>query len=217
MCSHVLPFAAYMAFIAVSAFTSSEPQTQEILWFYPLKITLVSILLMYYWKHYPELKEKQGLEIPEIFLSIGVGLLVYFAWIRMDFSWATQGEVSAAYNPYAAGPQLGLALAGIRLFGASVVVPIMEELFWRSFILRYIISPDFTKVKLGTFTPASFLITGILFGLEHHFWLADIMAGAAYTLLLYRTQNLWHCIIAHTVTNLALGFHVLITEEWFWW
>jgi CAAX prenyl protease-like protein len=93
----------------------------------------------------------------------------------------------------------------------------MEELFWRSFLLRYLIASPFTAVRLGTFTPLSFGATVILFGLEHHLWLAGMVAGVAYTLVLYTTHCLWPCILAHAITNLLLGIHVLLTGEWQWW
>ena len=108
-------------------------------------------------------------------------------------------------------------LATVRLIGAALVVPIMEELFWRSFLLRYLITPKFTTIPVGTFTPMSWLITIVLFGLEHHLWFAGMVAGLAYTLLCYLTGRLWPAIIAHGVTNLCLGIHVLVTEEWYWW
>ena len=50
-----------------------------------------------------------------------------------------------------------------------------------------------------------------------YLWLAGMLAGVAYTLLLYWTGRLWPCIFAHAVTNLALGIHVLVTGEWEWW
>ena len=93
----------------------------------------------------------------------------------------------------------------------------MEELFWRSFLIRWVINPDFEKVALGTFSLGSFAATVILFGLEHHLWLAGIMAGVAYYALLYKTKRLGPCVMAHSTTNLALGIHVLATEEWQWW
>ena len=149
-------------------------------------------------------------------LAVGVGVFVYLAWVRMDWSWATQGEV-AGYNPFQAGGEVGVVLAGIQLLGAAAVVPIMEELFWRSFLLCYINSARFDRVPLGRFTPGSFIVTVVLFGLEHQLWLAGMLAGVAYTLLLYPTGRLWSCVLAHAVTNLALGIHVLVTGEWQWW
>ncbi len=112
---------------------------------------------------------------------------------------------------------MGTVLASIRLFGAAVVVPIMEELFWRSFLIRWVINPDFEKVPIGTFTLASCAATVVLFGLEHQLWLAGMMAGAAYNVLLYKTGRLWPCILAHATTNFILGAHVLMTAEWRWW
>ena len=58
----------------------------------------------------------------------------------------------------------------------------MEELFWRSSLVRYIISPDFSKIPIGRFTWPSFLITAVLFGQEHNQLLADMLAGLAYTI-----------------------------------
>jgi CAAX prenyl protease-like protein len=149
-------------------------------------------------------------------MVIVVGVLVYVAWVRMDWSWAMQGQPTG-YNPFQAGTGMGVVLAAIRIFGAGVVVPVMEELFWRSFLIRYLVTPTFTMVRLGTFTPLSFGATVVLFGLEHHLWLAGMLAGAAYNLLLYKTHRLWPCILAHAITNLLLGIHVLLTGEWHWW
>lgn len=72
-------------------------------------------------------------------------------------------------------------------------------------MIRYIISTDFRAVPIGKFTSASFLISVVLFGVEHHFWLAGMMAGTIYNLLLYKTGRIWPVIFAHAVTNLALG------------
>jgi CAAX prenyl protease-like protein len=128
-----------------------------------------------------------------------------------------QGARSAGYNPFSSQPVGAFGLAVVRLFGAAIVVPVMEELFWRSFLMRYLISAHFETVPLGALTPFSFGLMAVLFGVEHDLWLAGIMAGAAYGLLLARTRNLWACVIAHAVTNLALGVYVLVTHEWYWW
>ena len=95
--------------------------------------------------------------------------------------------------------------------------PVMEELFWRSFLIRYVMSSDFRSIRLGAFSVGSFVVTVVLFGLEHQLWLAGMMAGAAYNVVLYRTGRIWPCILAHAVTNLILGGHVLMTGEWIWW
>jgi len=215
MWPRILPFAAYMAFIGASALLPSN--TFLDLWLYPIQITVVLGLLIFFWSSYHELQRPIVSNGKEGALAVGVGLVVYVLWVRMDWSWATQGEATG-YNPFQEGATVGLLLAAIRVFGASVVVPVMEELFWRSYLIRWIINPDaFEKVPLGLFTLGSFAATVILFGLEHNLWLAGMMAGTIYNGLLYQTRRLWPCVVAHATTNLVLGFHVLITQEWQWW
>jgi CAAX prenyl protease-like protein len=82
---------------------------------------------------------------------------------------------------------------------------------------HYIINCDFEKVPIGHFTWPSFLISTALFGMEHNFFLAGMMAGVAYNLLLYYTRSLSQCIVAHAITNLALGIYVISTGKWYLW
>ncbi len=221
MWPRILPFATYMGCLALSSgLTSlwpSEAQAQTLeLYLYPIKILAVSGLLIYFWSQLEELKGPIVKNWSEGVYVIGIGLLVYVLWVRMDWSWAMQGEMST-YNPFKHGEGVGILLAGVRLFGASVVVPVMEELFWRSFLIRWVIDNRFEVVPFGAFTIGSFAATVILFGLEHNLWLAGMMAGAFYNVLLYKTRRLWPCILAHGLTNFVLGLHVLATEEWQWW
>lgn len=216
MWPRILPFAAYMAFIAVDPFVVSD-SGESPLWLYPIKITLVLALLVFYAKEYEELWVKPVLDLRELVLTVSVGVIVYVLWVRMDFPWAMQGPLGEGYNPRRVEGALVFVYMGIRIIGASVIVPVMEELFWRSYIIRYIISPDFKSVALGTATALSCAVTVALFGVEHNLWLAGMMAGLAYNLLLYKTRRLWPCIIAHGITNLLLAFHVVLTQEWFWW
>jgi CAAX prenyl protease-like protein len=222
----VLPFAAYMAFLALAegvAWLNQAAPTLAAwgpaidLWLYPVKTTVVLGALAYFWPRYEELKGRMFGGIREALFAVTAGIVVYLAWVRMDWPWAMQG-VPAGFDPFRAGEGPGIALVVVRIFGATMVVPVMEELFWRSFLLRYLINPSrFEAVRLGTVTPLSGLATIVLFGTEHHLWLAGMLAGAAYTFVLYRTGRLWPCILAHAVTNLALGIHVLVTGEWNWW
>ena len=227
MVARILPFAVYVFFLAVaqivswisgSSGTAPDWAAHIDVWLYPIKAIAVLGLLLYFWPQYRELKDKVINGPTEAFLTVAVGLLVYVAWVRMDWSWAMQGDGAAeGYDPFRGDTGLGIVLAGVRIFGATVVVPIMEELFWRSFLIRYLISSKFESIPLGTFSLFSFVATVVLFGLEHDLWLAGMMAGAAYTGLLYYTKRLWPCIMAHAVTNFALGIHVLVTGEWRWW
>jgi len=110
-----------------------------------------------------------------------------------------------------------MGLIGVRLLGSSLVVPVMKEMFWRSFLMRYLINPDFRSEPIGAFTRFSFLEVAVLFGLEHHRVIVGIIAGLLYCLLLIRLKNLKGVIIAHGVTNLGLGIYIVITRNWMFW
>lgn len=226
MAPRIVPFGLYLLFLLVSqavgwlAQTNGwQPSRTESLqlWIYPVKTLVVVAALLYYWRQYDELSWPPKLSFPFLLIAVATGVFVYLAWVRMDWSWAMQGERSAGYNPFLEEGRAGYILAVCRLFGAAIVVPIMEELFWRSFLMRYLISSRFETIPLGTITPLSFGLMMVFFGVEHDLWLAGMMAGALYGLLLTRTRNLWTCVVAHGITNLALGIHVLVTHQWHWW
>ena len=218
--SRVFPFAIYILFILIHDLLSKvlDPvplATHLIALTYPLRILAVTAALAWFWKTYDELTGER-FKTRDLLYALTIGVLVFVLWIQMDWDFAVMGDRDA-YNPRTLPGSWFYLFVSIRLFGAAVVVPIFEELFWRSFILRYIINPNFTAVKLGAFTWPSFLISAALFGTEHNLWLAGIMAGLLYNLLLYKTRSLWMCILAHGVTNLLLGIYVLMTGQWAFW
>lgn len=224
--SRVFPFALYMAFIAlgsgitflgdyVPALKSFDSIDHFIL--YPIKTLVVAAALFALWKSYDEFEFQWLRHAGTMLSALLVGVVVFVLWINMDWPFATAGTPEG-FNPYdPANPLPAWLSIAFRLMGAALVVPIFEELFWRSFILRYLINPDFTKVHIGTFTWMSFAASSVLFGLEHHLWLAGIMAGVFYNALLYRTKSLAACIVAHGVTNMLLGIYVLKTGHWQFW
>ncbi len=216
----VLPFAVYMLFILISDLCKTVlPENIADVWLipiiYPVKIIAVAIVLIIYWKSYEELSITV-LKAGHIIAALAAGVLVFVLWIHMDWNFATMGAPDS-YDPNVLPLKWFYAFIIIRIFGASVIVPVFEEIFWRSFIIRYIINPDFLLVKIGTFTWVSFLFSSLLFGLEHHFWLAGIAAGIIYNIILYRTRDIWYCIVAHGITNFLLGIYVIKTGNWHFW
>jgi CAAX prenyl protease-like protein len=219
-----LPFAVFMAFIGLDEllrflagkglFTLTET---TLYYLYPLKALVVGGLLYLYRHQYGELSLKELKNIPVTLAVCAVGMVVFVLWIHMDWTFAASG-IPQGFNPRLL-PEGGLqvAMTIFRIAGAVLVVPIMEELFWRSFLIRYVVDSDIEKVAIGTFTWLSFVVTVVLFGLEHHFILAGMMAGAVYNLILYKTRSLTQCVLAHAVTNLALAVYVISTGKWYYW
>jgi len=150
-----------------------------------------------------------------------VGLVIIVLWFALD-PYTPQLSIlgkRTEYNPYekidsAAVRNVFLAF---RFFGLVVMVPIMEEIFWRSFLIRYITNENFRSVPMGTFSVGAFAFVAIGFALAHPEWLAALMCAALLAGLLRWSKSLWACIVAHAVANLALGIYVLQTGQWKFW
>ncbi len=98
------------------------------------------------------------------------------------------------------------------------VVPVIEELFWRGWLMRWLINPHFEKVPMGTYTPAAFWIVAVLFASEHGpYWEVGLIAGVIFNWWMVRTKSLADCILAHAVTNAILAAYVVATGEWQYW
>ncbi len=184
---------------------------------YVVKIILVAVVL-WFWRHKYVDDFSLGLTVSEVVTAISCGLLVLVLWIAPE-GYLYQFEPGSGFNPYTMteSQTVAIALIVVRIFGAAVVVPVMEELFWRSFLMRYLIDVDFRSVAMGAFTWLSFLGTAILFGLEHHRIVVGIIAGLLYGALLLRQKKLRGVILAHGVTNLGLGVYVVVTGSWAFW
>ncbi len=222
----VSPFLLFLGFIAVERLIDLLSQHYDSLHtvaeydayiLYPVKTLVVAIVLLLFWNRYSEIDFKQLFSWKNLSIGILTGIVVFLLWINMDRGFSVIGK-SEGYDPSLAGPQFLVYLTiSFRLFGAAVVVPIFEELFWRSFLIRYLINPRFEDVPVAKFTWVSFIISSVLFGFEHNLWLVGIVAGISYCLVLYSTKSLITAILSHGVTNLLLGVYVLSTDNWHFW
>lgn len=217
----VLPFLAFVLVIAVLEVTGMAgvfaPSPELWARLYPLQAALAAVALWFCLPLCSEFVPRDLLRWKDTVFSLLLGLLVFFLWIHMDFSWARIGSPSP-FMPGAVpeGPQR-TALLTVRFFGAALLVPLAEELFWRSFLIRALQAKNFFAVPLGRVHWPSFAITAVLFALEHHQAAAGLMAGILYNLALYRTRSIAQCVLAHAVTNAALGLWVIFTGAWHFW
>ncbi|MES2349841.1 MAG: CAAX prenyl protease-related protein [Pseudomonadota bacterium] len=212
--ARVLPFAIYMGFILVADVLSRLGVTDvQLRWLYAVKIGAVVAALLFYRREYRELASR--LSPRAALVAVAAGVLVLVLWINLDLPWMRVGA-SAGFDPRTDGV-VDWSLVAVRLLGAALVVPLMEELFWRSFLLRWVQSPDFLNVTPAQVKVGAFVVTVILFGIEHNLWLAGMVAGLVYNLLYIRSSTLWSPILAHAVTNGLLGLWIIQTANWTYW
>lgn len=128
-------------------------------------------------------------------------------------------EERVGFNPF---EKLGngweaWAFIGGRLLGIAILVPLAEELFWRGFLLRWLIDPEWEKVPVGEYSLSSCATVVLLFTLAHPEWLAAAIYCTLLNALLYWKKDLWLCMVAHAVSNLVLAIYVLYAGQWWLW
>ncbi len=189
----------------------------DVRWLYGLSIPLTGGLLWYWWRDYGELAPQNLPVWRESGLAVLVGLVVCALWVNLDAPWMLIGQTSASFVPVDAQGQLIWPLIVVRWCGAALLVPLMEELFWRSFLMRWIERPSFEGVDPTRVGTRALLLSTFCFVLVHPQWLAAAIAGLAYAWLYRRQGHLWSAVLAHAVTNGALGSWVVSTRQWQFW
>ena len=177
---------------------------------YPVKIILIGSALCYFWKFYRTVSWKWSWQS----LAIGAGVFVFWLILEQD------NDSKSAVLAKNLGSLTDLSATiwiFFRIVGSSIVVPIAEELAFRGYLTRKLISNDFENVPLGQFSLLSFLISSLLFGLLHDRWFAGMLAGMCYAGALYRRKQLGDAIAAHMTTNSLIAAYVLIAQKWSLW
>ena len=160
-------------------------------------------------------------------LSIILGIAVFFIWVGPDYLFPTWHHSILFSNALVGHPagntppadQHNAAFLFFRIAISVVAVPILEELFWRGWLMRWLIDADrFDRVPLGAYAPFAFWIVAALFASEHgSFWDVGFVTGIVFNWWMVRTRNLWDCIIAHAVTNAVLALYVVGAGQWQYW
>jgi uncharacterized protein len=205
---YIVPFLIYIGMIIL-------PLSPGVL--FPVRFVLVLLAIFYFSRPYLNLKPSHPLA------SIGLGIAVFLIWIGPDVlfgpayrhSWIFFRGPASSLSP---ALQHDYPFLTFRVLSSVVTVPILEELFWRGWLMRWLIDPEFLKVPLGTYRASAFWLTAILFASEHgSYWEVGLITGVFYNLWVMRTKNLADCILAHAVTNAALAYYVLAAGQWNYW
>jgi CAAX prenyl protease-like protein len=221
--ARVAPFVLFL----LLTFAQGKCGPASAFWFYLAKTVMGLWLIWEIWPFVPEMRWAVSWE------AVAVGVAVVVMWVGLDPYYPKTDQLLARFGfaPPArtllenANPNLVFgdhsALAcfflGVHIFGMTVVVPPLEEVFYRSFLYRYIVRPDFESVPMNRFIPLPFFVTVLMFGFEHTQWLAGLLCGVAYQWLVLRKNRLGDAIVAHATTNLLLGIWVVWRGAWNFW
>lgn len=147
------------------------------------------------------------------------GVAVFVIWVGLDPFYPKLSDEVNPWNPLTQfdNQALGWFFVVVRILGSSIVVPPLEEIFYRSFLYRYIVQQDFLKIPLSRFDLKAFVVTAMIFGFSHNQWLAGILCAFVYQGLVVRNNRLGDALTAHAVTNFLLGLWVVFKPAWHFW
>jgi CAAX prenyl protease-like protein len=218
---YVIPMFAYVALGSVDSLLPKVDGHSSPVWYpisYTVKLLIVAGLMIYYratWNDFLPIPSWRALATGAL-----AGAFVVVMWVGLD-GWygplpmtGHREEFDPSSMPVG-GWRWGFIV--VRMIGLVVVVPIVEELFWRSFAMRWVIDQDFQKVPVGKVTWTAGAITSALFAVAHPEWLPALLTGALWAALLWQTRSLMTCLVSHAVANLGLGVYVLISGDWKYW
>jgi CAAX prenyl protease-like protein len=183
-------------------------------WIYPLQTFACGALLLLYRQQY-HFRPLRG-----VWFVIAIGVVVFVVWVAPQSLLGFPSR-RIGFNPtlLQAHPLASYATIVLRFARLVIVVPLVEEIFWRGFLLRYLINDDFWRVPFGAFSWFPFVAVTIAFALSHAVvdWSAALVCGALYNWVAHRTKSLGSCVLAHAITNLLLGAWIMRTQQWGFW
>ncbi len=206
----VVPFAVFAGLTLLQGRFGDASQY----WLYALKTLLGAWM---FWVVRPHIKEMRWSFSWE---AVVAGVLVFLVWVGLEGHYPLLAARTETFNPlrsYGAGSAMVFLFIGIRWLGSSIVVPPLEEIFYRSFLYRYLVQSEFWSVSLGRLEWRAFLITGLVFGIGHYEWLPGILCGFVYQALVCRKDRLGDAISAHAITNFLLAFWVVTRHAYYFW
>lgn len=157
--------------------------------------------------------------------SIALGVGVFAIWIAPDAlvpgwrtHWLFQNAITGRVRESIATRELTPLMLLLRTMRAALLVPVIEELFWRGWLPRWLQSSRFDRIPLGQYTSLAFWATAPLFAAEHGpYWEVGLICGIAYNWWMRRTRSLGDLMLTHAVTNLALSIYVVATGRYEFW
>lgn len=214
--AYIGPFVFFLILLAAKPLL--EPLGR---WHHPVRFVLVAASIWYFSR--PLLTK---LRLVNPLWSIVVGVATFFLWIGPDalipgyrgsilFTNSVFGKPLASLPDALRGDVLVLVF---RSAIATLLVPILEEFFWRGWLMRWLIKPEFEAVALGTFQWSAFLITAAFFASEHgSYWDVGLLTGLLWGAWMVKTRSLGDLMLTHAVTNGILCAYVIGWNQWQYW
>lgn len=210
---YVLPMAVFLAILAGQTYLAPLGSLE-----FPLRVLVLAAVLWIFSRHVISFRCVRPVQ------SILIGLGVIVIWVAPDqlfpgyrshWLFSSLGTLNTSIDPQFLSDPMVLIFRTLR---AVVLVPIIEELFWRAWMMRWLIKPEFETVPLGAYSAQAFWIVAALFASEHGpFWEVGLICGVIYNWWMVKTKSLGDLILTHAVSNLALSLWTIYSKQWQYW
>jgi len=212
--AYVAPFLGYIGLMEAERLAGLPLEVS-----YPIRCAVAAALLLLFSRRVVSLRPSR------VLASVAIGAGVFLIWIAPDhlfgyrhfwlFENPVVGSAASSLPPALRG---NVPFLAIRALGSTLLVPILEELFWRGWLMRWLIDSHFLKIPLGAYTPFSFWVVAAMFGSEHGaYWEVGVAAGILYNWWMIRTRSLADCMVAHSITNGLLSAYIMAAGQWQYW
>lgn len=200
----------FLAILATSLLTHALSVDFE--WLYPLRFVAAACALWYFRDRLVAIDWSLSWAGPV------VGVAGFAVWIALERMLHPAAAAPMPPALAAASVPLRTFWIAIRALAAITTVPVAEELAFRGFLLRRIISTDFEAVPFRHFTGTALLVSSIAFGALHGSrWIAGSLAGLLYAYAAGRRGELGDALVAHATTNAILAAFVMVGGQWQLW
>ena len=208
------PFAVFMLWLALDKRLPLANPAKEVV----RDLVLLAAIAGFSWRILPR-------RVSHWTASTALGLAVFALWVAPDVlvpgwrsHWLFQNGITGRLGTSIPPAELTPLMLALRTTRASLLVPIIEELFWRGWLPRWLQDTRFERVPLGRYSSFAFWATAVLFALEHGpFWEVGLLCGIIYNWWMRRTRSLGDLMLVHGVTNLALSLYVIASGRWTFW
>ena len=208
------------AFLLIASLTS-DVAASATHWVLIAKAVVPAALVIYFLVRgaYPELRSWRAparLWLLDVLVGVASAALWIVPYLVFSFDFGDGAlspfgpDRSKGFDPHVMGSEYATLLLGLRFVGFALVIPIVEELFVRSFVMRFVqeyeTNKDFHTLPVGRYTRWSLWITALVFTLGHvpwEWWVA-LPWFVLTTLWFYKRRSIVSVIVVHAVANATI-------------
>lgn len=240
--AQVVPFAAFIGLSMLLQFLApvlewkhpSAPWWRHYpeQWMYPVQALVCFGLLLKFWKYYEFRGSAKWTFVGIAFGAVGIGLWLLPTTLYDHLGltgeaegwrkWLGLAARREGFDPHVfAHPLAFWASLTLRFFRAAVVVALVEEIFWRAFLMRFVGNPDgnYWKQPFGRASWMSYLVVTACFVMVHApvDRAGALVYGSLTYLLCVWSRSLSACVVMHATANFLMGCYIMAYGKYGLW